>query len=231
MRRNTEEVKSELFSRLDEYNKNRRRRRRVAASCLTVALVAAVTVAAVPNMIAGDGRGSIQKMPVAGAPAVDKIDDVTDRYLGADGESGKENSAGLTTSIDGIDKGSNSKDWQEDITEGIPERDEASAGEPSFPINGDVPVVIRRDRDGNDETLSAKDAAAVVEAVTSLELKKMGDDFGSLVVRLEIKSDDMDIGLELNDRNEAIVYARDGIYVAENTEKLINALKNAGVIE
>lgn len=231
MRRNTEEVKAELSRRLDEYNEKRRVRRKLATVCITVALCSAVTVAVLPNMIAGDGRGSIQTMPVAGAPAVDKIDVVTDRYLGADGESGKENSAGLTNSIDGIDKGSNSKDWQEDITEGIPEIDEAFTGEPSFPINGAVPVVIRRDRGGNDETLSAKDAAAVVEAVTLLELKKMGDDFGSLVVRLEIKSDDMDIGLELNDRNEAIVYARDGIYVAENTEKLINALKNAGVIE
>ena len=226
MRRNTEEVKAELCRRLDEYNEKRRRRRAFATLCVTVCLTAAVTVAAVPAMIAGEGRGSTEKMPIEGAPATDKADDIISYYSGGDGAPGKQNSAGLSNDIDGTDKGFH---WgtTEDILRGMTEGDEASPGTPSE----DVTVVTRLDRDGNNEALSAEDAAAVIDAVEALELKKAGDDFGSLVVRLDIKSDELDVGLELNDRNEAIVYAHDGIYVAENTEKLISALKNAGVIE
>lgn len=220
MRRNKEEVKAELSRRLDEYKEKRRVRRKLATVCITVALCSAVTVAAVPAMVAMEKNKASDTYP---AGMTDKLDAVTEHSI-------VDVQTDVTDIIEGVASDTTNKmeganDGDTEIIEGAMVNGTAGSA--------DDMRVIFRDFPG----LSGAKAEPIVRAYEALELERIEEFCGNVIITFNLWHGDADpVMLELTDKDELLIRINDYMsestyYTASNMQLLKDALKDAGVLE
>jgi len=203
MRRNTEEVKAELSRRLDEYKEKRRVRRKTAALCVTVCLCAAITVTALPAMVALNKKSDGADVYHAGIS--DKLDDITEQYA-------SDVQTDVIIKIESADPG---------VTEIIVD------GESNCITGSKDDMHVKfRDLLG----LSGAKSEAIICAYEALDLERIEEFSGEVILTFEILCGDAEtVILELTDKDELIINGT--AHTANNIQILKDALKDTEVLE
>ena len=208
MRRNIDEAKAALALRLEEYNVKRRAKRKMSACAAAVVLTAAVTVGAVPAIVA-NSRGWKNAEATLAEAGVDFAE-----------QGDAENFSELPAGINGTPNGA--EESQGNISnEGSTDGEKAVGSEITEAFSELALSVIW---DGTETVLAEKDCRAAIEALKGAVLTDGAPESGDVICWLSVKS---------GEKNYLIGVTADGYatyegeyYALKDTETLIGILKN-----
>lgn len=208
MRRNIDEAKAALALRLEEYNVKRRAKRKMCACAAAVVLTAAVTVGAVPAIVA-NSRGWKN----------------AEATLAEHGDSFAEPEANESFSI--FEEGSNgtpngAEESQGNISNEGSTDGEKAVGSEITEAFGELALSVIWD--GTETVLAEKDCSAVIETLKRAVLTDGAPERGDVICWLSVKS---------GEKNYLIGVTGDGYvtyegenYSVEDAETLIGILNN-----
>ena len=208
MRRNIDEAKAALALRLEEYNVKRRAKRKMCACAATVVLTAAVTVGAVPAIVA-NSRGWKNAEATLAEAGVDFAE-----------QGDAENFSELPAGINGTPN--DAEESQGNISnEGSTDGEKAVGSEITEAFSELALSVIW---DGTETVLAEEDCTAVIEALKRSVLTDGAPESGDVICWLSVKS---------GEKNYLIGVTADGYatyegeyYALKDTETLIGILNN-----
>lgn len=208
MRRNIDEAKAALALRLEEYNAKRRAKRKMCACAATVVLTAAVTVGAVPAIVA-NSRGWKNAEATLAEAGVDFAE-----------QGDAENFSELPAGINGTPN--DAEDSKGNIGNGDDHSGENAAKEEIAEAFGKLALSVIWD--GTETVLAEEDCTAVIEALKRSVLTDGAPESGDVICWLSVKS---------GEKNYLIGVTADGYatyegeyYAVEDAETLIGILKN-----
>lgn len=208
MRRNIDEAKAALALRLEEYNVKRRAKRKMCACAATVVLTAAVTVGAVPAIVANSRGWKNAEATLAEQGDSFAEPEANESFpLFTEGSNGTPNSA----------EDSEGNISNEGSTDG-----EKAAEDEITECFGKLTVTVVKD--GTEIALYEEDCRAAIEALKGAVLTDGAPESGDVICWLSVKS---------GEKNYLIGVTADGYatyegeyYALKDTETLIGILKN-----
>ena len=208
MRRNINEAKAALALRLEEYNVKRRAKRKMCACAATVVLTAAVTVGAVPAIVANSRgwKNSVATLALQGDNYAEPEANGSFPFF-EEGSIGAPNGA---------------ENSQGNISSGNSTDGEKAAGSEITEAHGEFAVAIIRD--GTENALAEKDCSAVIDALKGAVLTDCVPEKGDVIFRLYVKSGEKNYLMGVT--AEGYVTYEGEYYAVEDAETLIGILKN-----